>query len=255
VSATHGVILAAGRGSRLGPLTETRPKCLVELAGRTLLEWQLGALTAAGIAEPITLVGGYQADRIQDPRLTTITNPRWQATNMVASLLVAAPRLEAAACLVSYSDIVYHPHLVSSLLRAPDDIAITYDRRWESLWQRRFTDPLSDAETFRVDADGRLREIGRRASSREEIGGQYMGLLKFSPTGWRRTAALLQGIPPSARDMLDMTSLLGRLLEAGVPIRGVPVDGRWCEVDSANDLRIYEELVQSGTAWEHDWRF
>src|SRR5690606_35250580 len=108
---------------------------------------------------------------------------------------------------------------------------VTYDRRWSALWADRFADPLADAETFRVH-EGRVVEIGGRAETMEEIEGQYMGLLKFTPAGWARVEALLAGLEAGPRDRMDMTGLLSRLIAAGAEVRAVPVDGGWCEVDN-----------------------
>jgi choline kinase len=235
------VILAAGRGSRLRARTADRPKCLVELAGRTLLDWQLDALLAAGVVRPVTVVCGYRGDQLRDPRIVTIANPRWAATNMVRSLLTVASLLRAAPTVVSYGDVVYHPDHVRALGRASEDVAITWDRRWAALWRARFADPLVDAEPFAVDRAGHIRVIGGRAGSLDQITGQFMGLLRWTPTGWARTAALLAGCADD-------------LIAAGVTVGGVPVDGRWCEIDSEGDLALQERYVGAGERWSHDWR-
>ena len=96
------LILAAGRGSRLRELTDDRPKCLVSLAGRPLLRWQHDALCAAG-AKDVLVVRGYLAERLvpeaaglPSGAFATVDNPRWAQCNMLASLLCAAPWLDAA---------------------------------------------------------------------------------------------------------------------------------------------------------------
>lgn len=253
--ASQAVILAAGRGSRLRRRTDDRPKCLVELAGRTLLDWQLAALLAADVAPPVTVVCGYRGAQLRDPRIVTIANPRWADSNMVRSLMAAASRLQAAPTVVSYGDVVYHPDHVRALVAAADDVAITWDRRWAELWRARFADPLLDAERFAVDERGRVRVVGGRAVSLVEIGGQFMGLLRWTPAGWARTAAVLARFPPAAVDAMDMTTLLAQLIAAGVTVGGVAVDGRWCEIDSEDDLALPERQVAAGERWSHDWRW
>lgn len=79
------IILAAGRCSRMKDLTDDRPKCLVELRGKPLLEWQLIALRAAGISE-IAIVTGYKRELLCNRGLHEFHNPRWADTNMVSSL-------------------------------------------------------------------------------------------------------------------------------------------------------------------------
>jgi choline kinase len=240
----RGLILAGGRGSRMGAATASQPKCLTPLAGRPLLSWQLDALRAAGIG-PIAIATGYRAELIADAADAHFHNPRWAETNMVQTLATAAPWLEEAPLLVSYGDIVYRPDAVRALTTATADLAITYDTRWWELWSARFADPLADAETFRLDG-AYLATIGERAATREEIQGQYMGLLRFTPTAW---AAARRHVS----DTCDMTTLLRQLLADGLAIEAVPVEGGWCEVDHEADAALYERL--SAAPWSHDWRW
>jgi len=241
----RGIILAAGRGSRLGPLTESRPKCLVPLAGRPLLAWQRAALNAGGITD-VAVVAGYRADLVAGQGLPVFTAGRWAQTNMVGSLLAATPWLTAGPCVVSYADIVYSPRTVRRLAAARAELAVAYDRDWLELWSRRFADPLDDAETFRMGADGTLREIGGKPRTVAEVEGQYMGLLRFTPVAWAAVQRLLDGLVPRRRDELDMTGLLQALIDAGEPVGTVPCSGAWAEVDSADDLAVGEELVRRG---------
>ena len=147
----RAIILAAGRGSRMGGLTCEQPKCLTPIAGRTLLDWQLAALRAAGIRD-IALVRGYLAHCLQPADCTFFENPRWAETNMVTTLTCADEWLKQHDCLISYSDIVYHPDIITQLSANHSNLVISYDQEWLSLWKERFADPLEDAETFRLDA-------------------------------------------------------------------------------------------------------
>ena len=91
----RALILAAGRGSRMGALGDDRPKCLVELDGKPLLERQRAALARGG-ADEIGIVRGYRSDMLNLPGITCFDNPRWAETNMVMSLAAAAEWLRAA---------------------------------------------------------------------------------------------------------------------------------------------------------------
>ena len=173
------IILAAGRGSRMKHLTDERPKCLIEFNGKPLLEWQLEAIRAAGIDE-IAIVTGYKREMLTGYGLVEFHNPEWATTQMVSSLCCANEWLEANTCIVSYSDIFYEASAVRSLIESKADISLTYDPNWLELWTKRFGDPLLDAETFRLNPDGTLAEIGKKPKTVEEIQGQYMGLLKFA---------------------------------------------------------------------------
>jgi choline kinase len=244
----RAIVLAAGRGSRLGALTATRPKCLVELAGRSLLDWQTAALHAAGITR-LGIVRGYRAHDIARPALQPFDNQRWQHGNMVASLLCARSWLRAAPCLVVYGDVVFHPQAARALRAADADVALTYDRAWRALWSARFARPEDDCESFRSEG-GRLVEIGRRVTDLDAVQGQFMGLVRFTPAGWRAAEAV---IALGDASTLQTTELLQRLVEHGVAVATLPVRGRWCEVDDARDLALYEHALRN-PGWTHDWR-
>jgi choline kinase len=241
----RAIILAAGRGSRMGQLGDERPKCLVEFGGKPLIERQVAALRGGG-AQAVGVVRGYRAEMIKLPDLTYFQNERWAETNMVMSLATAAEWLKAEPVIVSYADIFYRHELVRELAAASGDIVVTYDRAWRSLWSRRFVDPLTDAETFRANASGRLIEIGNKTSSIDEIGGQYMGLLKFTSHGWKDVEALLATLDAQTRDRLDMTGLLQRLLRRNVAIGTIGTDGQWGEIDNPSDLALYERMAKDG---------
>jgi choline kinase len=251
------IILAAGRGSRMEDLTADRPKCLVQLGGKALLDWQVDAARFIGI-EDIYLVRGYRREKLNREDLNTIDNIRWNETNMVISLQCAASVLSISPCLISYGDIVYHPDILESLVGQQGDVVITYDLLWEELWAARFDHPLEDAESFKV-YDQRLVEIGRQVSYLDAIEGQYMGLLKLTPSGWQKVENKLDSLPDDICDSLDITTLLQLLLQDGIYIRCEPVKGRWCEVDSTFDLKLYERRIQeadfNSIPWSHDWRW
>ena len=233
------IILAAGRGSRMKDLTDSRPKCLVEVRGKSLLDWQLEALRAAGIVN-IAIVTGFQREQLQEFGLTEFNNPRWAETQMVSSLACAESWLSAGPCVVSYSDIFYSPDAVRSLMACPAALAVTYDKNWLALWTRRFGDPLLDAETFRLNRDATLAEIGNKPSSLDQIEGQYMGLLRFTPEAWAEIIRLRDGMSEETRNRMHMTGTLQKVIEAGrIPIAAIPYEGDWGEVDSGDDLAVF----------------
>ncbi|TGD72527.1 phosphocholine cytidylyltransferase family protein [Mangrovimicrobium sediminis] len=234
------IILAAGRGSRMRDLTDERPKCLLEVRGRALLDWQLNALWEAGIDE-IGIVTGYRRELLAGRGLTEFHNARWAQTNMVSSLECARDWLESGPCIVSYADIFFDASAPRALLASEADIAITYDRHWLQQWAQRFEDPLADAETFRLKPDGSLAEIGNTPRSVDEVQGQYMGLLRFTPAGWAEVQRIRAALPQVERDAMHMTGTLQRVLEAGrVPVGVVEYSGEWGEVDSPEDLGLFQ---------------
>ncbi len=247
---TTAVILAAGRGSRMRDLTNDTPKCLLKLAGRPLLHWQLEALKAAGLKR-IVVVRGYKKKMLTGD-FETVDNPRWKDSNMVTSLMCALPVLTEEKILVAYADIVYKADHVTKLLAAKGDICLTYDRDWESLWRLRNENPLEDAETF-ATRQGRLIELGNKPEKITQVQGQYMGLVQFSKTGLEQVVQYINSLPKHEVEKMDMTSLLRGLLEHNIAIQAIGIDGGWCECDTEQDIAAYEKALRL-TNWTHDWR-
>ncbi len=234
------IILAAGRGSRMKNITKDQPKCLVEFQGKPLLEWQLEAIREAGFSE-IGIVTGYKSEMLSRYGLFEFHNPRWDNTQMVSSLSYASDWLEKEPCIVSYSDIFYDAEAIQLLGKSTADIAITFDPNWQKLWEGRFNNPLIDAETFRLNSDGTLAEIGNQPKTMDEIEGQYMGLLRFTPYGWNELKYLRSELTTKNQDNMHMTGSLALILKNGkIPIFALPYDKTWGEVDSIDDLSFYE---------------
>jgi L-glutamine-phosphate cytidylyltransferase len=235
------IILAAGRGSRMKELTEEVPKCLLEIEGKALLDRQIESLKGAGIDE-IAIVTGYKRELLIDRGLFEFNNPRWAETNMVSSLACCEEWLEDDICIVSYSDIFYDSGAVLSLIQDSAELAVTYDPNWLKLWTSRFGDPLLDAETFRMDENSFLAEIGNEPSSIDQVEGQYMGLLRFTPKGWEKVVGLRTTLSPKECDSMHMTGTLQKLIESKqVAIKAIPYEGKWGEFDSEVDIKLYEK--------------
>lgn len=233
------IILAAGRGSRMKNLTDEQPKCLVELRGRSLLDWQMQALRDAGISE-IAIVTGYRRELLAGRALVEFHNQRWAETNMVSSLACATEWLAVEPCIVSYSDIFYDASAIIALINSNAKLAVTYDANWLALWEKRFGDPLLDAETFRLKPNGTLAEIGRKPNTVDEVEGQYMGLLRFTPEGWSEVSRIRRKLSSVECDRMHMTGTLQKVIDENrITITALPYSGEWGEVDNSDDLEVY----------------
>ncbi|ASR37739.1 hypothetical protein BAY61_25135 [Prauserella marina] len=219
----------------MGSLTSDRPKCLLEAGGRTLLDRQLAALRAGGIAE-VAVVTGWHAEQFATVPLPRFHNASWARSSMVDSLACAWPWLTEGPVLACYGDIVFAPADVAAIAGESGPITVAYDPCWLGQWADRFVDPLADAETFRIGDDGRITEIGGQPASVSEVRGQYLGMVRFEPDGW---AAIVDALAfADARGTRrDMTGLLGWLIGNGFPdVTGFAVTGPWHEFDHATDL-------------------
>jgi choline kinase len=235
------IILAAGRGSRMGEKTANLPKCMMELAGKTLLDRCITSLLVAGIErQEIAIVTGYKREAIKVQGVNYFHNAEWERTNMFISLTKAAEWLKKEPCIISYADIVFDPDVIKKLTLATGEFAITYYTGYWELWSKRFENPLEDLETFKIK-EGKLVEIGLKPQSKEEVQGQYMGLLRFTPSGWAKIEEAVKLPMPKPVMKLDMTTLLQHLIKLGNTIEVIKTDELWLECDNQVDVQVYEK--------------
>jgi len=234
----RAIILAAGRGVRLGALGARLPKCLaVVLGGKTLLERQLEVLRSCGIRD-ICVVRGYRAEAIQEPGVTYVLNPRYAETGSLGSLACAAEQLEGDI-LVSYSDIWYEPAVVEPLIACAHELAIAVDPQWTDHYLGRTDHPIAEAEQVRFDLQGRAVRIGKIAAGTVEGNGEFIGLMKLSPAGcemFRRSYHQADRL-----DGASVADLLQEMIDRGIPIHCEMIRGGWGEIDTAQDYRRARE--------------
>ena len=209
----------------------------------TLLAMQLSSLRGAGLKR-ILVVSGYRGRQIRPiGRIARIRNSRWRQSSIVVSLLMARKWFsDGKPVIVSYGDIFYPVDFVKRLLRHHGEIVVAYDTDWKTLWCERFADPLVDAERFRVSDDGMIKEIGGRSESLDDIQGQYIGLIKITPEGWKKVKRHVAMASEATVQQMDMTTLLGRMIREEIcAVHGVPCSGVWGEVDWPSDMDMYEK--------------
>lgn len=241
------IVLAAGEGTRLRPLTADRPKCMVEFRGKPIIDYILDAASLCGV-EKTVIVGGYRIDKLKellaDRSVSFHENSRYAQTNMVASLFCAEQEMNDDL-IISYADIVYSPNVLQSLIDDPSDFSVIVDRRWRELWEIRMPNPLDDAETMKLDDCGRILEIGKKATDYADVQGQYIGLIKLKKNVLQSVREFYHQLDPSARydgqdfDNMYMTSFLQLIIDRLMLIDAVFIDGGWLEIDTKEDLEAY----------------
>ncbi len=248
---TIAVHLAAGQGTRLRPLTDDRPKPLVELGGTSLLERNVQTLRSAGIGDQI-VVTGYMSERIEELGYDTVHNEDYDTTEMVHSLFRAKDRFpEDEDLIISYGDIIYHESIVDSLLNSTAPMSVVVDTEWEQLWNLRFDDPLDDAESLKLTADGLIREIGRDTAEIADIEAQYIGLIKVSADYVSDFVRMYERISDGGTESVEMTTYIQKLVDDGWDVEAVRTSGRWVEVDTTTDLKRYQNKIAKETDLQH----
>jgi L-glutamine-phosphate cytidylyltransferase len=232
------VILSAGKGSRLLPLTAERPKCLIELSGRSLLEWQLDALRDAGIAEMVIVTGFRDdlVDAVAERRdgVRTLFNPFYHVADNLGSVWMARAELDRDTLLLN-GDTLISPSLLARVVEAETGpIAVTVDEK-----------ETYDADDMKVLREGdRLLRIGKAL----EPGGynaESIGLLAFRGEGPMLFAGQVDRMmrrPDGTRRWY--LRAIDALAQAGADVRTVSIRGEeWQEVDFPEDVEAAKALT------------
>lgn len=240
------IILSAGQGSRLGHLTATRPKCLIDFAGRSLLDRQLDTLAACGIDE-VVVVTGFRDDQIEaslarrigGPRVRTVFNPFYKVADNLGSLFVAREEL-AGDVLVWNGDTLVSEALMARVVdnHGQAGICVTIDRK------ARYDD---DDMKVVADDDGRLRAIGKRID--EGVNAESIGLLAFRGQGAARfRSAIERAMRTSEGTTIWYLRVIHHLAQNG-EVWTLDIEGEeWGEVDFPEDVANAEALSASWDA-------
>lgn len=245
------IILAAGQGIRLKPLTDNQPKCMVKFKNKAIIDYILEANKGLGIND-ISVVCGYKKEVIENHlknnNVKLYFNPKYDSTNMVSTLFCAENEM-SDDLIISYADIIYEKKVLEKLMNDDSDFAVVVDRKWKELWDMRMENPLEDAETMKIDKDGFIYELGKKPQSYDEIQGQYIGLIKFSKSFLPKVINHYKNLDKNLVydnknfDNMYMTSFIQSLIDNVQKAKAVYIDRGWIEIDSLKDLEIYSGRI------------
>lgn len=250
------VILAAGYEEQLLPLIEDRPKTMLEIKGRSILERQLSLLRAAGITQ-ISIVRGYQKEAIHPPSVRLFENPDYRTTGIAASLFCAEAALTGKV-LVLYGDILFDRTVLDRILASPADVTLAMDRAWYDLYRTENRSPdgaelvvtterpvashrfLPSEEPLKVSQIG--QGLDKKAAAGEFIG---LGLFSAQGIGWLKETYEAGKKKESASiyheaacfNLASLTDLLQEMIERGYPVKALEIYKGWLEVDTFEDYR------------------
>ncbi len=235
-----GVILAAGIGSRLRPMTNTKPKCLVTTAGMPILRYQIDAYKAAGITE-LVLVVGYEGGairdyckHIKDLDIHIVENPDYETTNNMYSLYLTRKFVGGNEFILNNADLSIDSSIVFDLLHHPASDAIAVD---SSVYN-------GESMKVSVNAQGVITNIAKTISEADAFACS-IDFYKFSRESSQVFFAEIERIIETEQNVKDWTEVaMQRLMQEGrLQFKPCDIQGkRWVEVDNYEDLALSDRL-------------
>tara|TARA_B110000037_G_C17046203_1_gene475779 strand:+ start:80 stop:1201 length:1122 start_codon:yes stop_codon:yes gene_type:complete len=244
-SKTKCLIVAAGLGSRLKRHTENSPKCMLDFGGKTLLQRQLFSYKANGIEE-ISLIRGYKKNKINYKDIKYFDNNDYKDNNILNSIFYGEEVLNGDI-IISYSDILFEPFVVKRAMQSDHDISVVVDIDWRDYYIDRKDHPLSEAENVIFNSNNEVVKIGKIASQKEEVHGEFIGMIKLNHRGceilkqnFHRVKKLYWDKPFQRAKIFQkayLTDMIQELVDIGIKVHCVIIERGWKEIDTVEDYK------------------
>ena len=244
-SKTKSLIVAAGLGSRLKDHTENTPKCMLDFGGKTLLQRQLSSYKKCGI-DDISLVRGYKKNKIDYKDIKYFDNDDFKNNNILNSIFYAEEEINGNI-IISYSDILFEPYVVQRALDSDHDISVVVDIDWRDYYIDRKEHPLTEAENVIFNSNNEVVKIGKIASEKEEVHGEFIGMIKLNHRGceifkqnFHRVKKFFWNKPFQRAKVFQkayLTDMIQELVDIGVKVHCVIIERGWKEIDTVEDYK------------------
>ncbi|HSD87580.1 MAG TPA: phosphocholine cytidylyltransferase family protein [Kofleriaceae bacterium] len=258
----RAILIAAGRGKRLGAHTDEVPKCMVEIGGKPILGWVWDALSAQGVEE-LVVIRGYRGDVLETfvrsfvRNAIFVDNREWETNNVLLSLAHARPYLDQPTYL-TYSDIVFTRDVAAAAAASTAEIGLVVDREFRTIYDGRTEHPLEEGEVADLLPDGTVARVGKKALPPAEAVGEFIGLSRLGARGAAIVARSLDQLAQRFAGREEepfqraaryrnayLTDLWQQLIDTGIQIDPIFIEGQWREIDTGQDLERARQLLES----------
>ena len=241
----RAIILAAGYGLRLNQHTKDIPKALLDLNGKSILERQISLLREHGVNE-IFVVTGYKREKHILKDIEYIFNPRYSETEQLASMMVARTKIFDDV-LIIFGDIVFDGQILQQILASNDDIAMAIDLNWEKSYNDGLCNSHPLDEPVLINQKKVLRISYKQTDTmiENQTVGEFLGVIKLSANGSRTIIKKYEELEKShvgrfhdanSLEKAKLADILQELIDSKIEISFIPVNGKWCEIDTPKDL-------------------
>ena len=243
------IFIAAGEGSRMGELTIDTPKPLIDVNGSSILERQITLLNKFGINEIVVITGPF-SEKYHFNDVKYINDRKFKDHDQLGSLFVASEKIKNDV-LIIFADIIFDESILSQILKNNSEIAIAIDMNWEK-YDSRTNNPIDDADKVRI-FQGNVEKIFKNMEFydvKQEIG-EFIGLMKLNQQGCEKIKKIFFELKDTHKGKFHdaesfrnckIIDILQEIIDRGLKIEAETVNGKWCEIDTIQDLEIAKKI-------------
>ena len=245
----NAIIIAGGKSTRLRPLSNEIPKTMIEVSGKSVLERQVEVFQSCGISD-ITAVTGYHSEKVNLPNINCIKNEKYETTNVNEGLFCAKAKLSDSV-IITYGDIIFENEILEQTLNFKGDIGVVIDLDWKKQYTGKFGRPISEADNVIMNKK-QILKISKNLTKKDDlILAESIGIFKLSKSGakilldrYNHLKKSHKGKFYSASSFKDafFMDMIQYLIDTNVTVEPIPINGRWCEIDTQLDLERAKEI-------------
>ena len=238
------LLLAAGKSSRIYNKIK-KNKCLININKKSLIRNIIDSAYKNKI-EKIDIITGFKPNNIKKDlknykKIRFINNSKYSSTDMVYSALLGLKKTKIDT-IISYTDIIYTDKIFKILSsNSKKFITIPYIKNWKQIWKKRKKDIFDDAETFKVDSNSNLKEIGNKINKKnlKSINGQFMGIIFIPSSLIQKT---INKYKSYKNKKLQFTGFINMLVKDKVRVKCLEYNDFWYEIDDIEDFKNYKKI-------------
>ena len=245
----NAIIIAGGKSTRIRPLSNEIPKTMIEVYGKSILERQIEVFQSCGISD-ITAVTGYHSEKINLPNINCIKNEEYKTTNVNEGLFCAKAKLNDSV-IITYGDIIFEYEVLEQILNFKGDIGVVIDLDWEKQYTGKFGRPISEADNVIMNKK-QILKISKNLTKKDDlILAESIGIFKLSKSGAKILLDRYNHLKKSHKGKFHSASsfkdaffmdMIQDMIDTDVIVEPIPINGRWCEIDTQLDLERATEI-------------
>jgi choline kinase len=255
------IIIAAGSSTRLSKEVLDMPKGLLKINDKSIIDIQLDLFKKNQLSD-ITIITGPNKEKFKFKNVNYVVDDDFQNHDVLGSLMTSKSIINDDT-LTLYSDIIFDENILRSMLDFKGDIGIAVDLDWEKNYVNRIQHPKSEADSVLMENNKilKIRKNIKESKSTQNLG-EFIGLMKLSKKGAKIFVEKFNHLMESHKGKFHdasslkkayLTDMIQELVDSGILVEPIIINGKWCEIDTPQDLQLARKNIRRSRLHTNYW--